>query len=405
MAADLLRVQADGGSRGNPGVAGCGSIVSDPATGAVLRRIAWVVGRKASNNVAEYQGLINGLSAAAELGARSVEVRMDSKLVVEQMSGRWKIKHPDMKKLAMEANRIAAGFESVSYTWVPRKENAEADELANKAMDAAKAGHPVGEIAAESTGGGSTGTDSTAGEQPAAKGAKTGKTPAKAEPKAAKAAPAASGPERWRAPGGTTTRLILLRHGQTAYSAAGYYSGHANPGLTETGRRQAAAAAELIRARGGIDAVVCSPLKRARETAQFCADALSLEVDVDEGLIEVDFGDFEGLTFTQAHERAGEVHTDWLADPTVAPPNGESLADLHKRVSRWLDGVLEKYAGQTVLAVSHVNPIKSVLANALGGDAHTFGHVFLDLAGVSVVEFTDGAGTVRAVNVTGGLPR
>ncbi|APT89277.1 acid phosphatase [Corynebacterium frankenforstense DSM 45800] len=380
MAADLLRVQADGGSRGNPGVAGCGSIVSDPATGAVLRRIAWVVGKKASNNVAEYQGLINGLSAAAELGARAVEVRMDSKLVVEQMSGRWKIKHPDMKKLAMEANRIAAGFDSVSYTWVPRKENAEADELANKAMDAAKAGHAVGEIAAESTGG------AGAGEQPAPEGAP-------------------SGPERWRAPGGTTTRLILLRHGQTAYSAAGYYSGHANPALTETGRRQAAAAAELIRARGGIDAVVCSPLERARETAQFCADALSLEVDVDEGLIEVDFGDFEGLTFTQAHERAGEVHTDWLADPTIAPPNGESLADLHKRVSRWLDGVLEKYAGQTVLAVSHVNPIKSVLANALGGDAHTFGHVFLDLAGVSVVEFTDGAGTVRAVNVTGGLPR
>lgn len=387
MAADLLRVQADGGSRGNPGVAGCGSIVSDPATGEVLRRIAWVVGTKASNNVAEYQGLINGLTAAAELGARAVEVRMDSKLVVEQMSGRWKIKHPDMKKLAMEANRIAAGFDSVSYTWVPRKENAEADELANKAMDAAKAGHPVGEIAAESTGAGSTGTESEAGEKPA------------------KSAPAASGPERWRAPGGTTTRLILLRHGQTAYSAAGYYSGHANPSLTETGRNQAAAAAELIRARGGIDAVVCSPLKRARETAQFCADALSLEAHVDEGLIEVDFGDFEGLTYTQAHERAGKVHTDWLADPTIAPPNGESLAALHKRVSRWLDGVLERYAGQTVLAVSHVNPIKSVLANALGGDAHTFGHVFLDLAGVSVVEFTDGAGTVRAVNVTGGLPR
>ena len=97
-----LVVEADGGSRGNPGPAGYGAVVRDAVTGEVLAERAAGIGR-ATNNVAEYGGLIAGLTAAVELDPAEVEVRMDSKLVVEQMSGRWQVKHPAMKPLADEA--------------------------------------------------------------------------------------------------------------------------------------------------------------------------------------------------------------------------------------------------------------------------------------------------------------
>ncbi|MCL6732696.1 bifunctional RNase H/acid phosphatase [Streptomyces neyagawaensis] len=132
-------VEADGGSRGNPGPAGYGSVVLDGATGEPLVEAAEYIG-VATNNVAEYRGLIAGLKAAYALDpAATVRVRMDSKLVVEQMSGRWKIKHPDMKPLAAEAQRVYAPGH-VTYEWIPRDQNKHADRLANEAMDAGKRG-------------------------------------------------------------------------------------------------------------------------------------------------------------------------------------------------------------------------------------------------------------------------
>ncbi len=130
-----LIVEADGGSRGNPGPAGYGAVVLDPATEEVLAERAEGLG-VATNNVAEYQGLIAGLRAARELGATDVEVRMDSKLVVEQMSGRWKVKHPAMQPLAREAAALVRDIGRVSFGWVPRERNRRADALANQAMDA-----------------------------------------------------------------------------------------------------------------------------------------------------------------------------------------------------------------------------------------------------------------------------
>ncbi|MFF9772097.1 bifunctional RNase H/acid phosphatase [Streptomyces sp. NPDC013978] len=132
-------VEADGGSRGNPGPAGYGSVVLDAVTGETLVEAAEYIG-VATNNVAEYRGLIAGLKAARELDPEaSVRVRMDSKLVVEQMSGRWKIKHPDMKPLAAEAARVLPPGR-VTYEWMPRDQNKHADRLANEAMDAGKRG-------------------------------------------------------------------------------------------------------------------------------------------------------------------------------------------------------------------------------------------------------------------------
>ena len=128
----ILVVEADGGSRGNPGPAGYGALVRDGAQ--VLAERAAAIG-VATNNVAEYRGLIAGLQAVAEIDPHAeVEVRMDSKLVVEQMSGRWKIKHPGMADLAAEARDLLSGT-PVSFEWIPRAENSRADRMANESMD------------------------------------------------------------------------------------------------------------------------------------------------------------------------------------------------------------------------------------------------------------------------------
>jgi len=139
-----LIIEADGGSRGNPGPAGFGAVVRDQATGELLREICDSIGT-ATNNVAEYSGLIAGLRAAAEISpGADVEARMDSRLVVEQMSGRWQIKHENLRSLARTARDAAAGLGRVRYTWVPRARNAHADRLANQAMDSAMGEQPAG---------------------------------------------------------------------------------------------------------------------------------------------------------------------------------------------------------------------------------------------------------------------
>ncbi len=130
-----LVVEADGGSRGNPGPAAGGAVVIDPTTGEVVAELGVWVGT-ASNNVAEYRGMIEGVRAAIALdGDAELTVRMDSKLVVEQMMGRWKIKHPSMAELAAEARQVLTGT-PVRFEWIPRAQNSRADVLANEAMDA-----------------------------------------------------------------------------------------------------------------------------------------------------------------------------------------------------------------------------------------------------------------------------
>lgn len=127
-------VEADGGSRNNPGQAAYGAVVIDPESGEVIVECAESIGI-ASNNVAEYSGLVAGLEAVRALDPEAtVLVKMDSKLVVEQMSGRWKIKHPDMRTLAMKARDVLP-YENVEYQWIPRAENSRADALLNMVLD------------------------------------------------------------------------------------------------------------------------------------------------------------------------------------------------------------------------------------------------------------------------------
>lgn len=129
-----LVVEADGGSRGNPGVAAGGSVVIDPVTGEVLAELGVYVGIT-TNNVAEYNGMMAGVRRALEIDPTAVlHVRLDSKLVVEQMSGRWKIKNAALADLAAEARSILSGT-PVSFEWIPREQNSRADRMANESMD------------------------------------------------------------------------------------------------------------------------------------------------------------------------------------------------------------------------------------------------------------------------------
>lgn len=124
---------SDGGSRGNPGPAGCGGVIYGEKK-AVLGDFHRFLGER-TNNYAEYQGVIIGMQTALSLGVTELVVRMDSKLAIEQLAGRWKVKHPQIRILWQEAKGLEAQFEKVSYEHVRRELNIRADQLANLAMD------------------------------------------------------------------------------------------------------------------------------------------------------------------------------------------------------------------------------------------------------------------------------
>ncbi|MHA2789422.1 bifunctional RNase H/acid phosphatase [Corynebacterium sp. S7] len=375
-----VTIYADGGSRGNPGVAGSGTVVYDES-GATLREIAYVVGQKATNNVAEYTGLLRGLEAARDLGATEVDIYMDSKLVVEQMSGRWKIKHPDMQKLALEAQKIAAGFNKVSYTWVPRNQNKKADELSNVAMDAAAGGAAPGVVG---------------GEDPEPEPAKSQEPEKSQEHEVASHA-------HWYGIDEAPTRFVLLRHGQTEHSAKHCYSGSSDPALTEVGRDQAQRAAKWIAQTESVDVIVSSPRTRALETAAAVSNVAGIQVETVDGLREMDFGQFEGKTRNEAREADPEQFQAWYSSYSVAPPGGESVEDMDHRIVAVRKQLQQRYSGKTVVVVSHVTPVKSFVRQGLNSGADTFTHLFLDLASISVVEFYPESAVVRRVNDTAHL--
>jgi ribonuclease HI len=131
-------IHADGGSRGNPGPSGAGAMIRDEL-GNSVGTVSHFLGTR-TNNYAEYEAIILGLEAVAKLagkkvGATDIEVKMDSQLVVKQMKGEYKVKHPTMKAQYARLIHAGAGFKSVSFTHVPREENSDADTLANEAMD------------------------------------------------------------------------------------------------------------------------------------------------------------------------------------------------------------------------------------------------------------------------------
>jgi probable phosphoglycerate mutase len=278
-------VEADGGARGNPGPAGYGTVISEAATGEVLLSSAEAIG-VTTNNVAEYSGLVAGLRAAADLGAVEVEVRMDSKLVIEQMSGRWQIRNAALRELAARAADLVGRFEQVRFTWVPRHLNSRADALANAAMDGR--GEPDVEL---------TPAPDTAAVQQAASAA----------------------PRSWTPPGSGATRLVLVRHGETEFTAQRRYSGRGDVALTAQGLAQAAALARRLTTVVGGERDLSSPLRAAsqpprdRTRARRGAGGHRCRSD------RVRLRPLGGMTFADVRRRWSRDGC-LAASPAVAPP-------------------------------------------------------------------------------------
>jgi probable phosphoglycerate mutase len=352
-----VQIEADGGSRGNPGDAAYGAVLSDADTHEVIAERAECIG-VATNNVAEYRGLIAGLELYSEhTPEAALEVRMDSKLVVEQMSGRWKIKHPDMKPLAMQANRLAPP--GTTYTWIPREQNMHADRILNEALDS-----------------------------PAAKPAR-------------RVSPGA--PNRGWSEGGTPTTLVLVRHGVTAHTVDKRFSGGragSDPGLTDDGRAQVRATADwLAPLAEDIDVVVASPVRRTHESAEILGVRLDKSVLTEEGLAEMEFGTWDGMTYAEIRDQYPDELDAWLGSLDHTPGGGESFRGVEKRVLASLDRLLAEYAGRTVLVVSHVTPIKVLVAHALGAPLESVYRMEMAPASVTVLSFfADGNAALRMFN-------
>ncbi|MEV0229574.1 bifunctional RNase H/acid phosphatase [Nonomuraea sp. NPDC050786] len=426
-------IEADGGSRGNPGPAGYGAVVMDASDGQVLAEAAEAIG-VTTNNVAEYRGLIAGLQAALRLGGEGapVAVRMDSKLVIEQMAGRWKIKNEGLRPLAMEAGSLVRRLRVTEWTWIPRERNKHADRLANEAMDAAAKGltWKAGGTTEPVPSGGQGPDAPVRTNAPEGPSGATASSAAASSPRVARqtdlldagsaiseiSAPTASiaaAQQRtgkgtgWRPPTRVATSLLLLRHGETELSLERRFSGRGDVELTPNGLAQAAAAAErLSREPYRPDVIVSSPLKRARQTAEAVAQRTGLDVEVDEDLRELDFGAWEGHTFTEVQRRWPAELATWLADPETAPPDGESFASAARRVQAAGERLIERYEGKTVVAVSHVTPIKMLLRLALMAPLESLYRMHLDLACLSLIEYyADGPAVVKSFNDTAHLRR
>ena len=353
-----LIIEADGGSRGNPGISGAGAVVIDAATGSILREISEPVGI-ATNNVAEYRAVILALEAAFEIDSNAeIVVRMDSKLVVEQMSGRWKIKHKDMISLGARVQQLVSS-KSVQFVWIPREQNVLADALANRAMD----GEPVAAAAAVEFN--------------------------------------LVAPSSIRAPQSSVadaTTLVMVRHGRTALTESRKISGGdgENPDLSELGVKDANEVATEL-ARVGISGafgflakpvvVIHSPIKRAAQTASLIARELDAELFEIADLREISFGEWDGLTNEELFVGHEEQYQAWRGSFEVAPPGGESLKDFDVRVSRALDLVLERFAGKTVVVVAHVMPIRGLLRIANAADIAGYWRVNLGPASISIARF------------------
>jgi probable phosphoglycerate mutase len=202
---------------------------------------------------------------------------------------------------------------------------------------------------------------------------------------------------------GEPTVTVLLRHGQTPMSVQKRYCGVSDVPLTETGVRQAVAAAKRL-AGAGIGAIVTSPQRRAAQTAGEVAAVTGAPVVTDDGFAETGFGAWEGLTFAEVRQQWPAELTAWLADPQVAPPGGESFAEVSARVTAALRRVLAGQA-RTVLVVSHVTPIKTLVAAALLAPPHALSRMHLDVAALCEIDwYPDGPAVLRSFNDTAHLP-
>ncbi len=351
---------ADGGSRGNPGPAGYGSVITE--NGRIIAELYDFIGI-ATNNVAEYSGLIAGLTAIHGLDSQaSVDVRMDSKLVVEQMSGRWQIKHTDMRKLAQGA-RTAHNPALIQYTWIPRDQNSHADRLANKALDEQSGGREVLAVRQSYL------------------------------------------TERLNMDEKPTT-IYFLRHGETILTPDRKFSGTGpiNPALTKTGLKQASALAKEV-AKLGAEVLIASPLQRTTQTANLIAEATGLPIVFDEIWFECNFGLWDGLSIEEVRAQFPTEYAAWLCSSGYKPPQGESYDEVGIRVDEGINKLVSQYPGQKIIVVTHNGVIKEAARLAIGSSGESIFHIDVAPCSISTIAVwpSDGLRAIRGLNELGHL--
>jgi probable phosphoglycerate mutase len=388
-------IEADGGSRGNPGPAGSGAVLIDQDSGSILAEIALFIGI-ATNNVAEYRAVLAAVELANEIDPEAeLLVRMDSKLVVEQMSGRWKIKNEGMQELSAQMT-TAIGSRRISFEWIPREQNTKADALANEAMDAESS------VIRKYIGEPGTATINIITEA-----AKTTAADLEYNPEL---------PSSVRAPRDVTknlTTVILVRHGRTLLTESHKISGRGgeDPQLSSLGREDATlVAGELVKvSQTGVfskilkpTAIVSSPLARTRETAQIIADRLGLKVSTNDDIAEISFGDWDGHTNQEVAANWPELYTQWRGDVKIAPPGGgESLEQFDARVQQGRRAILDEYEGQTVVVVGHVMSIRGFIKAAIDANWASYWRVSVAPCSITVIRFWgDEAAEISVINHT-----
>lgn len=390
----LVVIEADGGSRGNPGPAGSGAVLIDSETGSVLAEIAMFIG-VATNNVAEYRAVLAAVDVANEIAPDAeLLVRMDSKLVVEQMSGRWKVKNEGMQDL-FQSMQKSIGSRKITFEWIPREQNGKADALANEAMDAEKS------VVRKYVGSPDTSTISVVTSSSKVVAADLEYNPEL--------------PSSVRAPRNVSkklTTIILVRHGRTILTESHRISGRGgeDPQLSEAGIQDAQAVADELSkvSHSGAYAkvlkptvVVSSPIARTRETAAIIAAKLGIKVEINDDIAEIAFGDWDGHTNQEVAENWPDQYEQWRGDVKIAPPGGESLEEFDVRVQNGLADILEKFEGQTVVVVSHVMPIRGFLKSALQAGWPSYWRISVAPCSMSIVRFWGNeAAEITVVNQT-----
>jgi probable phosphoglycerate mutase len=358
MARSLI-ITADGGSRGNPGLAAYGAVVYEGDK--VLAEVSGKIG-VATNNVAEYRGLIAGLNAAHEIDPNAhIEVRLDSKLVVEQMSGKWKIRHPEMRELALQAKKIHA-HELLTFVWIPRESNTHADRLVNEALD--------GVI--------------KAAKEPIRLNYLTERLISNEVP----------------------TTVYLVRHGETPLTPFRKFSGDGplNPALTEKGLMEADLVANEI-SKLHPDILISSPLQRTIQTSQAISKATGLGAIVDPIWMECSFGDWDGLSIDEVADQYPKEYAEWLASTSYAPPRGESYESAMARATQGLLSLVADYPGKKVCVVTHNGIIKTALAAAMKVDSTAIFNIDVSPCSISSISIwpSDNLMAIRSTNERGHL--
>lgn len=322
-------ISADGGSRGNPGPAAYGAVVSE--NGKILHELFETIG-VATNNVAEYNGLLAALRKVNEIDPiATVEARMDSKLVVEQMSGRWQIKHPDMRELAKLA-RDAHPANLVTYKWIPRDENSHADRLANKALD------------------GDVSTNAPLQKNFLVERLVSGEKP---------------------------TVIYFVRHGETILTPERRFSGGdgSDPELSAEGIAQAEAVAKELAARKA-DLLIVSPMVRTIQTAERIAAATGLKIELDEAWREGAFGEWDGLNIPEVKELYPNEWLAWVSSASApAGTSGESYEDIAARSELALTNLVLEHPGKTIIVVTHNYVIRSLVTLVIGAPVESVFHL------------------------------